>query len=336
MAMLKWVRCVYADGWHNAFTDLALWKGHHYVTFRSGIAHGSHEGKAVVMRSSNLQDWELCAAVSTEGDDRDPKFCATEEKLYLIFGSCHDSWHSPTSGEPPVRELAPFYSESTDGIRWSRPKQMYSTGYWLWRLYTHDGLFYSPAYHFPMGGRPSSAARVDLLRSDDLCQWDYVSTIMAAHVPNETALLFEGEKVTAVIRTAEAGGGPAPSWMATSQEPYTEWTAGSLGYTCNAPVLMRHKGELYVAGRASRAQLPAEHHFGEFESVTTLFRIVDRNAQPVLTLPSGGDTSYCGMAEGPDDSLLISYYSQHETVGGWPEGSNVTPARIYLAAVSLP
>jgi len=333
MAKLNWVRCIYADAWHNAFTDMAFWHGQYYVTFRSGIAHVSPEGRILVMRSSDLQSWQVCGALTTEGDDRDPKFCATDANLYVIFGSWHDSWHRPPHGEEPARELASFYSESTDGVRWSYPRQMYGTGYWLWRLYRHGGRFYSAAYHTPAGGLPGTRG-VQLLRGDRLDEWDCLSTVMTEHGPNETALLFDGNRVTAVIRT-ESRGGRSPSWLATSEEPFASWRKQPLGYTCHAPVILRHGAELYLAGRAFRDELPAPYHHGDFETVTTLFRVVAGNAEPVLTLPSGGDTSYCGMVQGPEGDLLISYYSQHETIGKWPEGSSVTPARIYLASVSV-
>ena len=35
-------------------------------------------------------------------------------------------------------------------------------------------------------------------------------------------------------------------------------------------------------------------------------------AMPLVVLPSGGDCSYPGLAEGPDGTLLVSYYSSHE------------------------
>jgi hypothetical protein len=57
---------------------------------------------------------------------------------------------------------------------------------------------------------------------------------------------------------------------------------------------------------------------------TILARFAPQTYSPVLTLPSGGDTSYPGLVF-YDDLLWVSYYSSHEG-----------KASIYLAKIKLP
>jgi len=56
---------------------------------------------------------------------------------------------------------------------------------------------------------------------------------------------------------------------------------------------------------------------------TVLARMALDRYEPVLTLPSGGDTSYPGLVW-HDDLLWMSYYSSHEG-----------KAAIYLAGIRL-
>ena len=57
---------------------------------------------------------------------------------------------------------------------------------------------------------------------------------------------------------------------------------------------------------------------------TVLARMTRQSYEPVLTLPSGGDTSYPGMVW-HEKLLWMSYYSSHES-----------KTSIYLAKIHLP
>jgi hypothetical protein len=48
--------------------------------------------------------------------------------------------------------------------------------------------------------------------------------------------------------------------------------------------------------------------------------------EPLIIFPSGGDTSYAGIADAGNDELLVSYYSSHEEKG---------KTSIYLARVRV-
>ena len=65
---------LFADGNHNAFTDLMYWNGQYYLCFRTARSHGVNSpGDIVIYRSPDLTGWELCAHMDTGGDDRDAK-----------------------------------------------------------------------------------------------------------------------------------------------------------------------------------------------------------------------------------------------------------------------
>jgi hypothetical protein len=45
---------------------------------------------------------------------------------------------------------------------------------------------------------------------------------------------------------------------------------------------------------------------------TAFGRMTLDKLEPLLTLPSGGDTSYAGIADAGDGTLRVTYYSSHE------------------------
>ena len=81
---IKWLRTVYEDGRHNAFTDIRLFRGSYYVCFRSATSHGSLDGQIRVMASSDLREWRQAALLSTALDDRDPKLVEFGGRLWVL------------------------------------------------------------------------------------------------------------------------------------------------------------------------------------------------------------------------------------------------------------
>ena len=123
---------------------------------------------------------------------------------------------------------------------------------------------------------------------------------------SETTLRFlpDGEMV-ALVR---------PGYIGRSRPPYREWSFCETADRIGGPNFIRlPDGSLWGSGRLFTADGPR----------TVLARMTTSSYEPVLTLPSGGDTSYVGMVW-HDDLLWMSYYSSHE------KGTN-----IYLAKVGL-
>lgn len=326
MTQLLSVQRIVGDGYHNAFTDLIRWRSHYYLAFRQAESHGfPPNGVVIVMRSGDLATWETCGRISTGGDDRDPKFVDTGDRLAVVFGTWYRRWADRSIPNTP-NDLVSHVVFSRDGTCWSAPRQMYGVNYWLWRvLPTTDG-YLCAAYHFAV--RSDRLMRsVHLLRSEDLLDWHLVSFMREGGGPGEPVLYQpEPESLHCVLRSVEPDN---HSWLGQSQPPYTSWTWTELGAMIHAPVVLDIDGRWIVAGRSQPRDLPPEVAQGKTGARTSVWTIDGNQARHELTVPSAGDCSYCGFAHGPEGDVLMSYYSQHERLP-LPDGQP-TPADVFLA-----
>ncbi len=295
-ATLDWHQKAYGDGRHNAFTDLALYRGHYYLCFRHGASHLSMDGEIRVMRSSDMKTWDPCATLDTLGDDRDPHFTVTDDRLFVYFGTW-DLAHAVDNGVPGRGKLRSHFASSEDGIHWSKVQGVYESRWWLWRVRWLKGAFYSAAYssNWPSGGKEG----MRLLRSQDGLKWDIVSAIPNARTPDEADMRFLADgSVELVARSGERN---ANAMLFRSDPSLKTWHRIDLEVLIHSPVMLTWKGRCFIAGRGR-----------------------------------DGDTAYPGLlldpaAAGADQpSFLVSWYSQHARAQDARDEASVYVGRITL------
>lgn len=330
MAELLDVQRLYGDGYHNAFTDLLRWRDHYYLCFRTAEAHGiTPPGEIVVLRSADLRAWETCGRLRTGGDDRDPKLVCLPDRLAVSFGTWYPRWAADSLPNNP-HDLITHACFSRDGTSWSTPRQLYGVNYWLWRVLSDADGYYCAAYHFAVRAQRAHRS-IHLLHSDDLLSWRPVTTMREGVDAGEPVLLRPQPGVLhCVLRAVE----PANhSWFGRSHAPYTTWEWSDLGVMVHAPVVLPVGERWIVAGRSQEQDLPDGAVSPDGGHHTSVWTLVEGRAEHLLTVPSAGDCSYCGLAAGPTGEVLMSYYSQHERLP-LPEGPP-TPADIFLARIRL-
>ena len=241
MAELLRVDPLFADGYHNAFTDLMFWRGHTYLSFRTAQGHGmTPAGDVVVYRSADLEDWEPCARFDTGGDDRDPKLIDAGDRPGVVFGTWFPRWGDGTRSVPnEPYNMVSHVAVSRDGTCWSAPQQVYGVNYWLWRILPVDEGFCCAAYHF--GRRDDRDMRtVHLLFSEDLFTWHLQCLMRSGGGCGEPVLYRPGPgRLNCIIRALEPGN---HSWIGQSRAPYTEWEWADPGVMIHAPVVLNAEG----------------------------------------------------------------------------------------------
>lgn len=301
---IDWMEKVYADGEHNAFTDLVRWKDRFYLCFRHGTGHGSMDGEIRVMRSDDMKTWTPCGTLSTDGDDRDPHFAVTDDTLYVYFGT----WslvHQPGHALPSRGEVRSYFATSADGETWSKIQAVYEPGFWMWRVRHHDGVFYSAAY---TAVRPKPDTReTRLVRSEDGLNWELLSVVTTERMAGEADMLFfPDDTMWLISRTGDEAGDAV--WFR-GDASKTQWTGADTGVLIHSPAIAQWKDRYFISGRGR----------GDDGMVTKLWELYeDGRIEERLTLPSGGDTAYPGLIVDESSlgsgtpALFVTWYSQHE------------------------
>lgn len=329
MAQLDWVRKIYEDGMHCAFTDLVKWKGQYYVSFRRSECHGLVPGGDVfVIRSRDLQEWQVCGKLTSGLDDRDAAMIPDLDRLWLYSAGRYvttkfvdGAVRLDSQGEA---WLQTHVSVTTDGETWSVPKPVYKRDFWLWHPYKFGNTFYCACRNIDV----SSADRVlDLVRSDDGFKWEKVTRMMERGGGEAAMVCFEDGRVLCASRGAENK--PLTNFHE-ALPPYTRWKHWSAAHSMQGPALVRVGDRVIGAGRVRKS-------VRDGAGVTALFRIDPKHqrSQHLINLPSGGDTSYCGLLTLDENTLLITYYSQHEYMDRPGFVRKQKPAAIHLAQVSF-
>ncbi len=297
------VKKIWDAGGHNAFTDLVRWHGQWWCTFRESEAHVGGDGLIRIITSPDGAKWESAATlVEKDVDLRDPKFSETPDgRLMLVCGG------SVYLGTKTLKGRQPRVSFSTDGKTWTAPQKILAEGDWLWRVTWHDGIAYGTSYR---------STDLFLFKSTDGLAWTEVTKLAVPDRPNETTLRFnaKGDMIALVRREA----GNFMGWWGTASAPYTEWKWTETNLRLGGPDFLELPDHRTIVGTRL---YPTPGPKGK--TSTILASSDGPTLTPLITLPSGGDTSYPRLVW-HEGLLWVSYYSSHEG-----------KTNIYLAKVKL-
>ena len=299
-------RLIWDKAKHNAFTDLLRYNDHWYCVFREGSAHVSPDGALRILRSSDGEDWESIALVTSDAYDlRDAKISVTPDGRLMLNGA-------GMIADAEVRYYSMCWFSADGGVTWDEGRRIGDPGYWLWRAQWHNGDCYSMGYST---NRERTERSLRLYRSKGGAAYEtHVDSVGAPAGCGEDKILFLKDGTALCLLRHETGNKLAQ--LGTAAAPYTNWRWRDSNVRIGGPnMLQLPDGRILAAVRLYDSR------------VRTALCWVDpasANLTEVLTLPSGGDTSYAGMVL-HDELLWLSYYSSHEG-----------KTNIYLAKVKVP
>ncbi|MCA2970685.1 MAG: exo-alpha-sialidase [Acidobacteriaceae bacterium] len=311
------VERIWGEAPHSAFGDLIRFDGRWFATFREGIRHVAggdlkkDDGKIRILSSPDGKRWRSEALVEESGIDlRDPHLSLTPQgRLMLTMGGS-------VYVDAQYRGRQPRVAFSKDGKSWTPPRRVLREGDWLWRTTWHDGWGWGIAKYGAYGKpEPGNPRRVDLVRSRDGVTWEKV---LELGVPggDEATIRFRPDGTMLVLMRRGIGEGDT-AMLGEARPPYRDWVWTDTKLFVGGPnFLILPDGALWGGGRHFRNP-------GRKDPVTVLARMTTRSYEPVLTLPSGNDSSYPGFVW-HDGLLWMTYYSSHEG-----------KTAIYLAKIAL-
>lgn len=294
---------IWDAGHHNAFTDLVEWRGDLYCTFRESKAHvpstRDEDGKVRILRSTDDgATWQSVALLAkTPIDLRDPKLSVTpDDRLMVLMGGsyydnrvllkrvCQVAFLDSPDGEfseiQPV-EIDPAIRTSTD---------------WLWRVTWSGENGYGVVYQ-----ANADSWGLHLVETTDGVRYQLVKSFDLPGKPNEATVRFTKDgQMRIVVRNED---GQPRGQLGASDAPYTDWRWTDIDMKLGGPeLLILPDGTMLLGTRDYRPG----------GARTVICRLdKDGHAEQLITLPSGGDTSYPGMLV-RDRRLFMSYYASHE------------------------
>jgi hypothetical protein len=283
------VRKIWDEAPHNAFTDLIRFEDEWYCVFREGQKHVSPDGALRVITSRDGREWTSAARItSPEADLRDAKITVTPQGQLMLCGAA--AMNPPSNIRH--QSLAWF---SKDGRTWSEPVKIGEPDFWLWRVTWRDDAAWGIGY------ATTGPKIARLYKSRDGRDFDvWVETLFDVGYPNESSLLFQDGTCLCLLRR---DGEPNSGLLGIAQAPYKQWTWKDLGVRIGGPHMIQlPDGRIVAAGRS--------YDSGAKTRVWWLDPHTAR-LEEIVTLPSGGDTSYPGLVF-HDGLLWVSYYSSHE------------------------
>ncbi len=319
-ATLLDVRKIWDKAPHNGFTDLIRFRDQWFCVFRESSGHMARDGKVRILRSADGEAWASAALLEIAGQDlREAKFSITPDQRLMLSGAAA----LPPEGKGGHQSLNWF---SSDGFDWSAPQPIGDLNAWIWRTTWHDGASYGVAYCF------HGEKKALLYRSTDGLRYDvHVGDLWKGNA-NEASILFHDSTAYCLMRrdpAADTATGSA--LLGTAAPPYREWTWKDLGVRLGGPHLLRlPDGRFIAAGRHYTGPWnPSQGQVGgPFRTTLWWLDPTAGRLTEMLTLPSGGDTSYPGLVW-HENQLWVSYYSGHED-----NDTHAHPA-IYLARIGF-
>ncbi len=299
------VRKVFDNGHHNAFTDLTMFKGVYYLSFRScPDGHGvSPNASVIILSSKDASEWKQVHTFSVpKRDTRDPHFLVFKDRLFVYTGT----WYSGNSPAKSNIDLElnlhlGYASWSENGTKWSAPIQLDGTfGHYVWRAASFGQKAFLCGRRkigFEVGpkGEPNEIESL-MLESDDGLIWRKRAKFQEIY-GDETAFLFNQKGGILGI-----GRRRSTAQLLQSNPPYTEWIRRDLDRHIGGPLISKWGGQTIVGGRNSTDRGPK----------TSMCWLVGNELHEFAELPSGGDNSYPGFVAITPTKAVMSWYSSHE------------------------
>ncbi len=285
------VRMIWDSAPHNAFTDLIYFKKKWYCVFREANQHFAKDdfGKIRIIRSKDGRQWSSVGLLSEDSADmRDPKLSITpNNRLMLNYGVIRYKYADSVKKDIYVKESAARFSRK--GTKWSCRHKMNFDDEWAWRVKWYNDTAYTITYTY---------SGVNLYKSADGINYDFVSDIKLKDKPNEAGIVFLADTMLTLIRCEENN----TFYIGESVPPYKEWYI--------------RKSERFV-GAPNLIKLPDNSVFATFRGyeggagMLKLAIIKHYKLYPLINILSGGDCGYAGMYL-QDNVLWVSYYSSHQ------------------------
>lgn len=291
---------------HSGLADLIFFRGNYFCSIRESDDHaGGRDGQIRIISSSDRIRWTSVALLSLSGTDlRDPMLSEMPDgRLLLTMGGSEYK-------RGKYQGCHPCVAFSANGSRWSDVEMLDMPQHWIWRVTWHKGAGYGVSYKTDPKDMENTPWVTTLFKTDDALTYTPITEFNVEKNPSEATLRFTSDDTMVALLRRQA-----PGVIGTAKPPYTRWKWTDIGFRLGGPnFLILPSGEMWAGSRLICAEKMTR---------TALIKMTPKTYEPVIVLPSGGDTSYPGLVY-RNGLLDMCYYSTHES-----------KTNVYLARIDL-
>ena len=307
-------------------------------------------------------------AISHEiADLRDPRFIPTKEALYLMCGAYLPGTHlghTQLSQYSPHNLIQTFLTYTTDGYTWAPLTQILRPQHWGWSVLQTQGMYLLASYVSGQAHEPNS---IVLWKGASLLAMTPIATIYEGGSnecesdefrypnasPSEPTLFQADDNILGCLvrteKTMNIGLTPMDRldwrWIYCHKEFFpdesgTEYVTSTILHP--SAIISTPHGWLMAARRckpvyrAKSGKKVIKMELDHYAFTTALYTLNGQYPQLLLTLPSGADCAYAGMAKWTQpDEYLISYYDSSAYYQQGQYGPSVPAADIKIARVKI-
>ncbi|WP_207801095.1 MULTISPECIES: exo-alpha-sialidase [Gammaproteobacteria] len=290
---------------HNAFTDLAWFRGAWWCVFREGENHVSPDGQIRLLRSKNGESWRTVKVFVAEGADlRDPSLVVTpQNKLVLL------SAKKVLRAEHGFSHLV-YAWQSDTGRQWSQAQEVGEKDLWLWRVAFPDSneqLTTGLGVAYKVGGDYHARLYSTENGIDFIPLVERLRGKRKPEYSNESGLCFSKDGTAWCLMRRD----PQTALLGSAKPPYKRWNWKDTKQRIGGPVMATlDDGRILSVVRFYTVENK------QIVAARTSFAWVNTETGKLTEcgrLPSGGDTSYAGLVV-KDGVAYVSYYSAHRLV----------------------
>ncbi len=335
----------------HAFPDLARYREHFYLAFRSAPSHfPSKRARIHIYNAADARSWQPEHSVSANLDIRDPQFLQFKGALYLFYmtHSMHLFNHEP---------VQIYYIKKTEH-GWSDPVALPFKQTGFWNVKARDGRVYISLY--TRNGEQGRRVKrhFALFSSSDLKDWEPVFTSpitrerLRSYQTSESTFAFDHEgNIFGTIRSLIY---PNLNFSIKARQPQ-QWSMRVDRFKCDGPKLFENRGRFYLVARRSDfyrlrnepfrflngwRNLHNVIRYSLSKKRTALYHFDPRTLQidHIQDLPSHGDTGYSAITPIDQDRFLLIYYSSPisgKSDHSWLRGQVSGNTRLYAVELSF-
>jgi hypothetical protein len=317
---------------HNENTDLTTWNGAIWFVHRTAISQTLGPNSALHVYKSTDQGATFVETARIPAfnarDLRDPEFYQVGGDLYIKALSRLTTAQADGGVRDSNVDTATLAIHTSDGTNWSAPVDLAPHGWSFWRPKQQGTSYYAAAYQ-------DGDASVVLFTSNDGMTWTQGPPIytISADTPLETELTFvpcpsctndagaTGDPLLALVRMdgndQELIGdqGRLRTKICWSMPPYTSFACPSEfdGQRLDGPVSFFWNKRLFVVARKHLQNTGGRKRTALFEITADGTGDITPTANLSIKdwgeIPSGGDTSYAGVAMTDATHAIVTWYS---------------------------